>query len=225
MSNFFSTDGFLWRAMGDLTTLVILNIITLLCCVPVITAGAALASMHYVFFQMIENQEGHIVPTFFRQFRDNLKNATPIWLILLTAGFLLYIEYGVFKGMDGTGRIGIVFIYAGVLILAMLSVWLFPLTSKFVLSLGNCFRNAFYLCITKLIRTFAMVLIMAVIPFILTQDMHLLPLAFLLGLSFPGYLCALICHPVFKDMIRKMQKQQEGPADEEGSIDQEGDLT
>lgn len=218
MGNLFNTDGFLWRAMRDLTSLVILNLITLFCCIPIVTAGAAIASMHYIFFQMIENKEGRIVRTFFKQFRENLRNATPIWLILLAASGLLAFEYNAFKESEGIGRVVIILVYAGVLILVMLSVWLFPLTAKFVYTTSGCFHNAFALCISKLIRTLGMAAIMTVIPFVLTQDMRLAPLAVLLGLSLPGYFCALIYHPVFAEMIRKMKKQPEETNDQEGDL-------
>jgi uncharacterized membrane protein YesL len=136
---------------------------------------------------------------------------------MLVSGGLLMFEYSAFKGQGGAGRIVIVFVYAGALFLAMLGVWLFPLTAKFVYTTAGCFRNACILCISKLFRTAAMVLIMSVIPFILTHDLRLAPLALLIGISLPSYFCALIYHPVFDEMIRKRQKMEgEDIIDEKG---------
>ena len=59
-----------------MTDLMILNIVTLLMCLPVITAGAALTGMHYVLLKMVREQEGYIVPSFFRSFKRNLLQAT-----------------------------------------------------------------------------------------------------------------------------------------------------
>ena len=42
------------RALSDLTTLVVLNLLTLLCCVPVVTAGAALCALNYCTMKMTE---------------------------------------------------------------------------------------------------------------------------------------------------------------------------
>lgn len=190
--------------MRDLTFLVIINILTLICSIPIVTAGAAVTSMHYILFQMVDDKEGHIVRSFFRQFRVNIKSATPIWLIMLLASAALYYEYSVFSGMEG-GRIISILVYVGVLFLSMIGVWVFPLSAKFVYTIGACFQNAFILCITKLLRTIGMVVIMSVIPFVLTHDIHLAPLAFLFGLSLPGYFCALIYHPILDEMIKKTQ--------------------
>ena len=136
--------------------------------------------------------------------------------MIITGGILLF-EYSAFKGQEGAGRIVVIFVYAGALFLAMLGVWLFPLTAKFVYTTAGCFRNACILCISKLFRTAAMVLIMSVIPFILTHDLRLAPLALLIGISLPSYFCALIYHPVFDEMIRKRQKKEgEDIIDEKG---------
>ena len=131
----------------------VINIITIICSIPIVTAGAAAASMHYVLYQMIEDKEGHIVRSYMKQFKGNLKSATPIWLIMLLGTGILFFEYSTFKNADGAGRAVIMFVYAGFLFLAMLSVWLFPLTAKFVYPTYAYFRNAFILCITRLLRT------------------------------------------------------------------------
>ncbi len=201
MGNLFRSDGMLMRAMSDLMSLVIVNVLTLIFCIPIITAGASLSAMHYVLYQMAENGEGKIASTFFREFKNNLKNATPIALIfyvLLGIGFL---DYRIFSGAGGIGDVVLITLYAGAMILMCLFVWVFPLTAKFVYSTGGAFKNAMILSATHLPRTLLMIVIMVVIPFILTQDMRLLPLAFLLGISFPSYLCTLLYSPVLKKMM------------------------
>ncbi len=201
MGNLFRSDGMLMRAMSDLMSLVIVNVLTLIFSIPIITAGASLSAMHYVLYQMAENGEGKIAATFFREFKNNLKNATPIALIfyvLLGIGFL---DYRIFSGAGGIGDVVLITLYAGAMILMCLFVWVFPLTAKFVYSTGGAFKNAMILSATHLPRTLLMIVIMVVIPFILTQDMRLLPLAFLLGISFPSYLCTLLYSPVLKKMM------------------------
>ncbi len=201
MGNLFRSDGMLMRAMSDLMSLVIVNVLTLIFCIPIITAGASLSAMHYVLYQMAENGEGKIASTFFREFKNNLKNATPIALIfyvLLGIGFL---DYRIFSRAGGIGDVVLITLYAGAMILMCLFVWVFPLTAKFVYSTGGAFKNAMILSATHLPRTLLMIVIMVVIPFILTQDMRLLPLAFLLGISFPSYLCTLLYSPVLKKMM------------------------
>ena len=86
MNTLFSADGPLMRAMSDLLTLLKLNFLTLLCCLPVFTAGAALTALHYCIMRMMEGRDGKVASMYFTQFRANLKSMTPVWIILLFAG-------------------------------------------------------------------------------------------------------------------------------------------
>ena len=56
MNSLFSVDGPLMRAMSDLLTLLKLNFLTLLCCLPVFTAGAAVTALHYCIMKMLDGK-------------------------------------------------------------------------------------------------------------------------------------------------------------------------
>ena len=58
------------RALSDLFTLLKLNLLTLLCCLPLVTAGAALTALHYCLMKMLDQEEGKIVPQYLGQFRE-----------------------------------------------------------------------------------------------------------------------------------------------------------
>lgn len=197
------------RAMRDLMYLVILNLLTLLCCVPIVTSGAALATMHYVMMQMIEGTEGHIAVTYFRQFKANLKNATPIALIYIAAALILYFEFHTVDHMKEHAQIITVCIYAVFFILLSIFVWVFPLTAKFVYSLNGVFHNALYLAVSKLPRTIIMDAITVIVPMLLFRVPQLWPLAVIIGISLPSYLCALVYYPVFRRMIKEKEEHEE----------------
>ena len=66
-------DSPFMRALNVLADLMILNIITIICCIPVVTAGASFTAMHYVLLKRVRGTEGYIVSTFFDAFKKNLK--------------------------------------------------------------------------------------------------------------------------------------------------------
>ncbi len=202
MRNLFDTDGPLFRAMQDLTSLVVLNILTLLCCIPIITAGAALASLHFCLYQMVDGTEGRPSKSFWKQMRGNLRSVTGTWIVFLLILAVVAFEWYLFKGQDGAGRIFMIMIYVAALFVSMLAVWLFPLTAKFELSVKGALLNSVILAASHLPRTLLMVCLMTVIPFVLTQDMRLIPLGVLLGISLPAYLCALVYHAVIHKMVK-----------------------
>ena len=131
------------RALTDLSTLVFLNILTLLFSIPIVTAGAALAAMHYVIIEMIEERGGSLPGEFWKRFKENLKNATPIWLSLLAAAGFLYADIRLITGgQQGLPRAMLIPIYAGLFVTAAIYVYVIPLTARFVYSTGAAFKNA-----------------------------------------------------------------------------------
>ena len=212
MKNLFGQDGPVMSALTDLSTLVFLNILTALCCIPVVTAGAALAAMHYVIMEMIEERGGPLVPEYLKRFKENLKNATPVWLILLAAAVFLYADYRIISGGQmGLPKAMLIPIYAGMFVLAAVYVYVIPMTAKFVYSTGAAFRNAAILAAAYFPRTILMVMISAVMPALLYNVTRLLPLFFLLALSLPAYFCALLYMPVFEKMIGKKEEDEDRP--------------
>ena len=196
------------RALTDLSTLVFLNILTLLFSIPIVTAGAALAAMHYVIIEMIEERGGSLPGEFWKRFKENLKNATPIWLILLAAAGFLYADIRLITGGQlGLPRAMLIPIYAGLFVTAAIYVYVIPLTARFVYSTGAAFKNAAILAAAYFPRTVLMVAASAVIPFLLLNVTRLLPLFFLLGISLPGYLCALLYKPIFDKMIGEKEEE------------------
>ena len=205
MKNIFDIDGPFMRAMRDLMYLIVLNLLTLLCCVPIVTSGAALAAMHYVMMQMVEGTEGHIARTYFKQFKANLKNATPIALIYIAAAVLFFFEFRAANQAGSNAKVIIVCIYALIFILLSLFVWVFPLTAKFVYSTSGAFQNALYLAVSKLPRTIAMDAVTIIVPMLLINVPQLWPLTVFIGISLPSYLCVLIYFPVFKKIIKEKE--------------------
>ena len=208
MRNLFDTEGPLMRALSDLSTLIFLNILTLVFSIPIVTAGAALAAMHYVIIEMIEERGDSLFAEYRKRFKENLRNATPIWLIMLAAAGFLYADYRIIGGGQmGLPKAMLIPIYAGMFVAAAVYVYVIPLTARFVYSTGAAFKNAAILAVAYFPRTILMTAFTVVIPYLLFNVTRLLPLFFLLGLSLPAYLCALLYMPVFDKMIGKKDEE------------------
>lgn len=196
------------RALSDLSTLVFLNILTLIFSIPIVTAGAALAAMHYVIIEMIEERGDSLFAEYRKRFKENLRNATPIWLIMLAAVGFLYADYRIISGGQlGLPKAMLIPIYAGLFVASAVYVYVIPLTARFVYSTGAAFKNAAILAAAYLPRTILMVVCTVMIPYLLINVTRILPLFFLLGLSFPAYLCALLYVPIFNKMIGKKEEE------------------
>jgi hypothetical protein len=68
-----------------------------------------------------------------------------------------------------------------------------------------------------------MVVVTVAIPYLLFNVTRLLPLFFLLGISFPAYLCALMYTPIFDKMIGKTEDEDRPWVMDEDGKAAEGD--
>ena len=85
MSKLFDQDNMFFAIMGVLFDLIILNVLTLLCCLPVVTAGASFTAMHSVLWRMVRHEETYVARQFFDSFKRNLKQSLLPWLAFLLA--------------------------------------------------------------------------------------------------------------------------------------------
>ena len=79
----FQLDGKFFSALSRMADLVILNILFWACCLPVVTIGASITAMYAVTKKMAEDREGYIFKGFFIAFKENFRQSTIMWLILL----------------------------------------------------------------------------------------------------------------------------------------------
>ena len=85
MGQIFNLDNPVWNFMSKVADLVILNILVMLCSLPVVTAGAAWTAMHFVTIRMARKEERYVVKDFFRSFKENFRQATVIWILRTTS--------------------------------------------------------------------------------------------------------------------------------------------
>ena len=117
MKNLFSYDNKVMQVLMTIGDLVILNILFLLCSIPIVTMGAAQAGL-YTAVRVITDKEDDSSPAagFFRGFKTGFFKITLIWipfLLIITAS--LWAFFGSTGGVKIVAFIGfcIVAIYGG----------------------------------------------------------------------------------------------------------------
>ena len=86
LKSFFDPNGAFARGMERVWSLIVLNVLWLVCSLPVVTMGASCAALYQVLGKLIAGEDGHVARQFFRAWGENWKKATPVWLILLAGG-------------------------------------------------------------------------------------------------------------------------------------------
>lgn len=144
----FNTDNNFWQAVGKAGDLIALTFLTVLCSLPLITAGAAVSAMHYVCFKMLEHDNEGIIKNFFHSFRQNLFQGAVISVIMGAAGFLLWYD-GWFLTNYFAAQSGGALLYVGwavyiylIFFYLVLLLYVFPLQARFYNPLAVTFKNA-----------------------------------------------------------------------------------
>jgi uncharacterized membrane protein YesL len=202
--------------LNKVTDLLILNLITLLLCLPVITAGAALTAMHYVLLKMVRGEEGYILQSFFRAFKREFRQATIMWFLFMALAALMVSTLTMV--LQGGGSYPL-WLPSSILVVAVLElicmIYSFAMQSRFDNSVYHTILNAVTLTFAELPSSLEMAVITLVplIAFIFATI--LLPLLVLFGLSVPGYACAMIYDPIFRKMEKQIWEQENSDDPEE----------
>lgn len=194
-------DSPVMRVLNRVGDLMILNLIMIICCIPVVTAGAAFTAMHYVLLKIVRGEEGYLIRGFFKSFKANFKQATLIWLLMLAVvavyvGDSLIFNY---SGLEFPKALVIAVVAVG-FVLLMIAVYIFPLLARFENSLKNTLKNAMILSFANLPRTILMILCYALPVVIAYFSNYALLFVFMFGISAPAYGAAFLYSGIFKKL-------------------------
>ena len=214
--NIFEEGSPFQRFLNKMADLLILNIITMLMCLPIITAGAALTAMHYVLLKMVRGEEGYILKSFFRSFKREFRQATVLWILYVALAALM--ASNLVLVLQGSGRYPI-WLPSSIVVVAVLElmfmIYTFAMLSRFDDTIYHTLLNAVTLTFAELPRSLEMAVI-TIIPLIAFFRVSiLLPVLILFGLSVPGYACAMIYDPVFRKIEKQIWEEENSEDSEE----------
>lgn len=216
MGKFFNLDSPFVQFMNRVADLMWLNILFLLCCIPVVTVGASVTAMYYVTLKMVRNEESYITKLFFKSFKQNFLQATAIWIIFITAGFLLFVDYRILSGQmglnidNGSVRTVMQVLLIAVFIFYVFTItFVFPLLSKFDNTIKNTIKNAFIMSIRHFPATLGSIALL-IIVFLLIYYIPIMSMfAFILLFSVSAYVSSLMFVRVFDNYIPKTEETQD----------------
>lgn len=183
-----------------ITNLMALNVLWILGCVPVVTAGAATVAMHTVLMSYINGTDDAVLKPFWHAFRDNFRSVTPLWILNLLIGAVMaaeifYLSAGAelwLKVIFGV----LLFIYSGA------TAYLYPLLARYQTSRKAAVFNSFGLSVRHIFSTVCVVVLNALPIVLMVWYMEIFWKSILvwtlMGFSLIAYLNLKILLPVFK---------------------------
>lgn len=202
---FFSYDSKFSQIMLKVCSACFLNMLWFICSLPVFTIGASTAAMFRVTLKLARDEDPQIIPEFWRGLRDNFKQATVLWLIMLVAGIVLgmdgYILYHLYQTYAGTigviCTLGLALIIVAAIFYVIVLMYLFPLVASVKNTNFNMLKFSFLVGVRYLFCTILM--------FAIYFAMFFAVVAIFTPLIVLGFgVCALLCSYLLSNVIRSV---------------------
>lgn len=206
MGALFNLDNPVWSFMGRVADLVILNILAFVCSIPIFTIGASWTAMYFVTIRIVRKEEGYVIRDFFRSFKENFKQATIIWLLVIAVAAVFVGDILIYRMMpDQIPQIIMIVVAALAFLVLGTVVYVFPVLSRFHNTTKNTIKNAFLLSIVNIPFTLIFIILM-ILPIVLAIFVvEVAPILLLMGLSLPAYISSMM----FVRIFRKVEPAEE----------------
>lgn len=217
----FNMDNPFFRFVNRIADMIVLNVIFLVSCVPIFTIGPALTALYYVAINTWGREDGYIFKMYVKSFKENFKQSTVMWLILLVIGVILSVDvwYWVSQWkLTGTGIYKPLTVISVVMLMVYLMIFTFvwPLLAKFSNSNSGTIKNALAMVLTHVPETILIWAIFALVAFAVYIVSFARIAVFFIGVSLVAYLQALVFRHIFKPYLG--EEEHRTPEEEAGLV-------
>lgn len=198
MNKLFDNNNPLMKGLSVMASLMAVELLALLCALPLVTAGAAYAAMNDYILRLVREEEGPLLRGYFRAFSANWKKATVLWLLLAAA--LAFVRFDYWAAGVYIPLLRLPVAAVGVLLLTV-AFYAFALLIRYENTLKNTLKNAALLAVGYFPRTLGILLFVAVFWVLGIAAWRVVaPLLVLFGLSLPCYVGMQIINPIFSEL-------------------------
>lgn len=217
MGNIFRWDSPVMQTIALVGNLIILNVLWLVCSLPLVTMGAATAALYSTVFQFQTNDETNVLRPFFRAFGANFKQATLLWLPLLAVIALLLLDLRFLFAVGGSTLMWVVVIIMGVIVLLM-QTQLLPMIARFETKSMAAVKNAALLSLLH----FPSSILMAALNVMPIVVFFLFPAAFSQWLPlWVGIWFSLVAYLNGRMLLKLWAKHMPAPESEEEHLEEQ----
>ena len=202
---FLNYDSKFSRVMIKICYACLLNLLWMVCSLPIFTIGASTTALYYACLKIVREEGFNAAGLFFHSFKQNFKQATVLWLIMLTVGIFLGGDAYILNHLriTTTGATAVFWtilmalIIAAAVVYVIVLLYLFPLLASVENTNFAMIKNSFLIGTHYLFSTILMFVIHFVMFYIIVAVFT--PM-FLLGEG----LVAMICSWLIKNILKSV---------------------
>lgn len=214
MGALFDQDRAFWRYLNKFADMVILNVVFLICCLPIVTIGPAYTAMYYATVKTIRKGRGYLMRNFFHSFKQNLLQGIAGWMIFLVfisgSALSMYMLWD--KATQGGSNQLMFWLVAIIaLFLVCMMLYFFPVLSRFSFSFPNYFVFSYLMAVRFFIYT---VLLLAMFAGCIFLSYICIPFLIIIGPALYTMLSSFLIEKVFAVYMPRFEAPTESSSDD-----------
>lgn len=187
------------KVMNRIGKIFLVNILWLICSIPVITVGASTCAAFYVLLKIVDDKDVQIFKGFFKAFKQNFVQGTITWAFTVPCGYALFLMWKIV--IDGEGNF---FGTAGTVLFSILVIFVFlytyPMIARYENSLKRIFKNSLSVAIQYLVGTIITAAIVIAIGFVFSISRLTMIVGVLIGPGLIFYVIAKSAKNIFNNL-------------------------
>ncbi len=131
MRELLDVNGRVFQVLSSIADMVMLNVLFVLCSLPIVTMGASITALSGVTLRMKDGDEGYAWKTFLHLFKQNFGKSTVLWLAMLLAGFAIALDLYMYRSQGGGVMTVIrILLFVGAMLWLLLVITIFPFMAR-----------------------------------------------------------------------------------------------
>ncbi len=141
MGQFFSSEGPVYQFLDKVGRLILVNLLWLICCLPVVTIIPATTAYYYTVIKSIRRGHGYPTKEFFHSLKSNLFRGMPLSILILGVGALLLFNIRVVEAAGTKESLVYLIVYAILMFFCIgCAVWICPVLSRFSIRISRILK-------------------------------------------------------------------------------------
>lgn len=199
------------KTLKKIINFLLLNILWVVCSIPLVTIGASTCAAFYVSLKMVNEEEVSVVKMFFKAFKQDFMQGTIMLCITSPCTALCFFMW---RTLIKSGEMNLLFILGAfivTLVLIILNFYSYALIARYTNSIKNIIRNSAGLTVQHFKTTMLTIVVVAAEIAI----MFVIPIVTLLGLFFIPELVIFTISKTAKPIFDEIENPPPAPQPEE----------
>lgn len=211
---FFSLNSPVYVFMQRLWDVFRINLLWLLCSLPIITLGCSTIAAYSVTLRMAEDSEGHIVSDFFKAFKANLKQGIPMSFITIICFMAVSLDFQIYNVLEENSLPFLIIGVFAAYIFTMSLLYVYPLLARYENTIFKSLKNSYRLSMRYFGRTILLIFIVAFEIIIIIWNTTTMFIGLLIGPACIMFTISGVAMHIFRDIEKEPDSTRKSSTEE-----------